>query len=162
MLFKGIPMNKLFISSALFLVFSLSAQADVTTHKNAIISLSFIENKTAYANQIAIANHAKAANLSPNGIQGITKSFAQMNSHEKAVTALSFNENNMSAANQAAINSHLKAGNLATDKVNGISKSFLAMDEHEKAAVALSFTENNQSPSIKYAVQQHLIRSQTK
>lgn len=156
---KGIFMKKMIFPMMVSLFISLSASAAIAdnTHANAIRSLSFVENSSAYANQAAINGHIKAGKLTKSQINGVAKPFWQMSQHEQAAVALTFTENSMSYANQVAINGHIKAGKLKASAIQGGPKSFSQMNPHEKAVTALSFTENSSSPSIQRAINHHLL-----
>ncbi len=151
-------MKKILFPVVISLFISMSAGAAIVdnTHANAIRSLNFVENNTAYANQAAMEAHRKAGQLESSKINGVSKLFSQMSQHEQAAVALSFTENSMSYANQAGINAHKKAGQLKTSDIQGGPKSFSQMNRHEKAVTSLSFTENSSSPTIERAIEHHL------
>ncbi|EDU58995.1 hypothetical protein GKR72_14625 [Providencia stuartii] len=106
-------MNKVLFSIIATFFFCSSAVAQsqahdkVRTHENALIALSFTENSTSQANQIAMARHAEKANIEKPTINGLSKTFLNMDAHEKAATALSFTENSQSYAVQRVINQHM-------------------------------------------------------
>ncbi|EOE4443331.1 MULTISPECIES: hypothetical protein [Providencia] len=54
-----------------------------------------------------MARHAEKANIEKPTINGLSKTFLNMDAHEKAATALSFTENSQSYAVQRVINQHM-------------------------------------------------------